>query len=129
MQLAKSLKPATESAVNGLRSMQSGKMLDKANLNEVVFQAVARPSPAIESSDNYLRTVAILNDRWRVIECTARIQWILQYRASASAGHARSRWAGRSFCRTREALIACCIRLCGTARGLDRLPERIGAPA
>jgi hypothetical protein len=35
-----------------------------------------------ESADDYARIVAILNDRWRVIECPDRIQWILQHRGS-----------------------------------------------
>jgi hypothetical protein len=30
-----------------------------------------------ESYDDYPRVVAKLNDRWRVIECRDRVQWIL----------------------------------------------------
>jgi len=30
-----------------------------------------------ESYDGYPRVVAKLNDRWRVIECRDRVQWIL----------------------------------------------------
>lgn len=127
MQLAKSEQPATADAVNGLRSTPSSTRLGKAKTNEVIFQVVARPRAAIEASDNYSRTVAVLTDRWRVIECTAGIQWIVQYRAG-SGRYATARWVGRSFCRTREALVGCCIGLCGTAEGLEGLPERIGAP-
>jgi hypothetical protein len=33
-----------------------------------------------ESSDGYSRVGAVLNGKWRVIECRDRIQWILQSR-------------------------------------------------
>jgi hypothetical protein len=125
MRPLKSAKPATDDAVNGLRSMQSAKMLDQANLKEVISQVVARRGAISESADNYQNVVLFLNDRWRVIECSAGIQWIVQYRASAET-YSRSHWTGRSFCRTREALIRSCISLSGTAHGLEMLPERIG---
>ena len=60
-----------------------------------------------ESSDDYPDVVAVLNDRWRVIACAAGIQWILQCRRSAETC-STARWQGRSFCRTREALIRLC---------------------
>jgi len=85
-----------------------------------------------ESADNYGRFVARLNLRWRVIECQHRIQWILQYRASAET-YPTSSWKGRSFCRTREALVRCCREHAGVidpsaAAVLAALPERIDAP-
>jgi hypothetical protein len=52
------------------------------------------------------KVVAHLNERWRVIECAAGIQWILQHRAGER--HGTARWDDRSYCRTREALIRCC---------------------
>lgn len=52
------------------------------------------------------KIVAHLNERWRVIECAAGIQWILQHRAGER--HGTARWDDRSYCRTREALIRCC---------------------
>jgi hypothetical protein len=81
-----------------------------------------------ETDDDYCAVVARLNDRWWVIACSAGIQWILQ-RAVRPETYPTSRWRGRSFCRTREALI----RLCHTHAGeidpiaetvLDALPDR-----
>ena len=60
-----------------------------------------------ESYDDYPRVVAKLNDRWRVIECRDRIQWILQ-RQDAQKGPRGPIWRGRSYCRTSEALRRCC---------------------
>jgi hypothetical protein len=59
-----------------------------------------------ESDEGYYRVVARLNPRWRVIECPDGVQWILQYRSSASAAetYARARWENRGYFRTREAL-------------------------
>jgi hypothetical protein len=59
-----------------------------------------------ESSETYGRVVARLNPRWRVIECSAGIQWILQCRTSAET-YPTSNWKGRSFCMTRQALLRC----------------------
>jgi hypothetical protein len=59
-----------------------------------------------ESSDNY-PVLARLNSRWRVIACRDGIQWILQYRNRAETV-ARDGWRGRSYCRTKEALIRVC---------------------
>jgi len=69
------------------------------------MNVIARLSRS-ESTDNYDRVVARLNDRWRVIECQHRLQWILQYRASAET-YATARWQGRSYCRTSQALRRC----------------------
>ena len=57
-----------------------------------------------ESAESYGRIVVQLSPRWRVIECQSGIQWVLQYRRSAETC-STSRWQGRSFCRTRSALI------------------------
>jgi len=54
-----------------------------------------------ESGDTYDRVVVRLNEKWRVVECRAGIQWILQRRKSASDGRG---WSSRSFCRTSEAI-------------------------
>jgi hypothetical protein len=85
-----------------------------------------------ESADSYGRVVARLNPRWRVIECQHRIQWILQYRASAET-YPTPNWKGRSYCRTREALLRCCREHAGAidptaAAVLAGLPERIDTP-
>lgn len=82
----------------------------------------------IESADNYDRVVTRLNARWRVIECAHGIQWILQRRVSAET-YATSRWAGRSYCRTSEALRRCSREHAGqidpaAAAILAALPER-----
>jgi hypothetical protein len=59
-----------------------------------------------ESDGSYARVVAVLNSGWRVIECRHGIQWILQRRNRAETV-ARHVWRGRSYCRTKEALIRC----------------------
>jgi hypothetical protein len=82
-----------------------------------------------ESAGGYGRVAFVVNDRWRVVECAHGIQWILQYRSSAET-YATSRWTGRSFCRTREALLRCCREhaIDQTAGAfLTALPERIEA--
>jgi hypothetical protein len=56
-----------------------------------------------EEADDYRAIVVRLNQRWRVIACSAGIQWILQ--RAVGERHGRTRWASQSFCRTREALI------------------------
>jgi hypothetical protein len=86
-----------------------------------------------ESADNYGRVVARLNPRWRVIECQHRIQWILQYRASAET-YPTSNWKGRSYCRTKETLLRCCREHAATidpsaTAVLAALPEHIDAPS
>jgi hypothetical protein len=54
-----------------------------------------------ESGDTYDRVVVRLNEKWRVVECRAGVQWILQRRKSASDGGG---WSSRSFCRTSDAI-------------------------
>ena len=85
-----------------------------------------------ESDDSYPRVVAILNGQWRVIECRDRIQWFLQRRnrAKSVAKHA---WRGRSYCRTREALIRCCNEHAGqidpaARKTLEGLPAWFSDP-
>ena len=78
-----------------------------------------------EENDAY-PVVATLNCRWRVIVCKNSIQWILQTRRGGPDS-----WRGRSFCRTREALVRCARQHAGEIAAdalviLLRLPERIG---
>jgi hypothetical protein len=85
------------------------------------------PSRLAESDDQYPGVVAILNGSWRVIECAAGIQWILQRRAGER--HGRARWDARSFCRTKETLIRLCRGCDGeinatAAATLAALPDR-----
>jgi hypothetical protein len=82
-----------------------------------------------------------LNARWRVITCADGVQWILQRRnVPAGTGgnrperHSTDDWRGRSYCRTREALIRCCRAYSGeidpvAAAALQALPERIEGKA
>jgi hypothetical protein len=82
-----------------------------------------------ESHDDYPRVVAALNDRWRVIECRDRVQWILQWRATPETC-ASDRWRGWAYCRTAEALKRCCteqrIKIDPAAAAiLGSLPARI----
>ena len=80
-----------------------------------------------ESGDGYDRVVVRLNAKWRIVECRAHIQWILQRRKSASDGGG---WSARSFCRTSEALRRVAAEHAGAIdpeaqEALDRLPEWI----
>jgi hypothetical protein len=65
---------------------------------ETVSGRKRRPS---ESSDDYPSIVAMLDEKTRVIECSARIQWIIQRRING--GH--HPWQSQYFCRTREGLL------------------------
>jgi hypothetical protein len=81
-----------------------------------------------ESGDDYHRVVAVLNDRWRVIECHDGIQWILQRRNRAKTVSSGD-WRGKGYCRTRDALIRCASVYCGeiapdAVAVLASLPER-----
>jgi hypothetical protein len=53
-----------------------------------------------EGSDDYPHVVAVLGEKTRVIVCNEGIQWIVQHKKG-------QQWRGRSFCRTREALLRC----------------------
>jgi hypothetical protein len=82
-----------------------------------------------ESADNYWRLVARLNVRWRVIECRDGIQWILQRIDGERYG--KTRWTGRSYCRTRDGLLHACRDNAGEIEPsalavLNNLPDRIG---
>ena len=84
-----------------------------------------------ESDDSYPGALAVLNSSWRVIQCRHGIQWILQYRNRAETV-ARHGWRGRSYCRTKEALIRCCDEHAGQINPAARmtllgLPERISS--
>jgi hypothetical protein len=80
-------------------------------------------APLGEEADDY-PTIAVLNNRWRVIACRNLIQWILQNRRGGP-----NHWRGRYFCRTREVLVRCAREHAGPIGGdalasLLRLPER-----
>ena len=55
------------------------------------------------------RLLAQLNTNWRVVDDP--LQWILQ-RRKGNPRKKNSGWQGRSFCRTREALLRCVRQAC-----------------
>jgi hypothetical protein len=55
------------------------------------------------------RLVAQLNESWRVVDDP--LQWMLQ-RRKGNPRDKNSGWRGRSFCRTREALLRCIREYC-----------------
>jgi hypothetical protein len=57
-----------------------------------------------ESAEGYSYVVAVLNGKWRVIQCRDGLQWILQSRDTLRALHTAV-WRGRSYCRSKEALL------------------------
>ena len=59
------------------------------------------PATSHRESDDTYPVVAQISDRVRVINCRDDIQWIVQKRVNKST-HS---WRGKSFCRTRAALI------------------------
>lgn len=82
-----------------------------------------------ERDDAYRNVVVRLNEHWRIIECRDGIQWILQRSDGERRG--QTRWSGRSYCRTRNALIRASRDLAGEIDGsamaiVEGLPEWIG---
>lgn len=73
-----------------------------------------------ESSNEYPFVVANLWDGWRVIECADDMQWVLQRQTS---NHGKIQWNGRSFCRSKEALLRN-IR----ERAIELLPAMLALP-
>ena len=80
------------------------------------------PNSRAEEADHYDSVVARLNRNWRVIVCSARIQWVLQRRRGQRRG--RARWEGRSYCRTKEAITRLSRRF---ARPIDPVAAAIMA--
>lgn len=81
-----------------------------------------------ETADCYIRLVAQLTDRWRVIVCNGGIQWVLQQKRGERRG--RARWTGVGYFQTRNALIRTSHALCGhielfAAATLEALPAHI----
>ena len=85
------------------------------------------PAPSTrEESDDYQAVVAVLNSRWRVIECRDGIQWIVQRRRGHRDG--LPVWRGESFCRTKSALLQCIREKCGDVDlGVVALPDHFRA--
>lgn len=83
-----------------------------------------------ESDEAYFGVIAMLNDKWRVIACRDGIQWVFQHKAGER--HGTARFDGRSYSRTKNALILLCREhadeISPAAMSiLTALPERIGA--
>ncbi len=81
-----------------------------------------------ETAGRYPGVVVQINCRWRVILCSAGIQWILQRHDGERGG--RARWAGVGYCQTREALLRLCRGLespvdPAALSALSALPEHI----
>jgi hypothetical protein len=83
---------------------------------QLAAMAAGRRNRPAEHAENYPHVVVVLGPKTRVIECADRIQWIIQHRT----GSLKTPWAGRSFCRTKEALI----RIAGSHPALEALPHR-----
>ena len=86
-----------------------------------------------EEADDYRRQVVRINADWRVIECRAGIQWILQ-RRRASGERVVPRWMSVAYHRHRDTLIVAVTRRCGDVRpdilsGLRCLPACFEARA
>lgn len=62
-----------------LDSDRAGEIVLSGTLPHTILNASVQHR---ESADDYHRVVAVLNDRWRVIECRDGIQWVLQRRGS-----------------------------------------------
>ncbi|ESY80660.1 hypothetical protein X740_12375 [Mesorhizobium sp. LNHC221B00] len=106
---------------------------DKSQITEVALASiVAVKNGRREESENYPAVVAKLNSGWRVIECRDGIQWILQ--RLAGKRHGQPRWEGRSYCRSRQALLrfvhSCCgpVDVAGLAL-VETLPDWAGGQA
>lgn len=102
-------------------------MMD-AFITSAAPRTIARTSNR-EEADDYAGFVVRLNDDWRVVECSARIQWILQ-RLRLSNGRVGARWASVAYHRGRETLKVAVTRRCGqidpdAAEVIDELPAWI----
>jgi hypothetical protein len=85
------------------------------NAPQLVLARLARLKRPAEHAEDYPHVVAVLDAKTRVIECADGIQWIVQRRT----GSLKTPWAGRSFCRTKEALL----RIAGAHPALEALPD------
>lgn len=82
--------------------MKKENIADVGVFLEIAASVVPARSMA-ETTDGYPAVVAVLDDKTRVIECRAGIQWIAQRRTNSG----RYPWDAVSFCRTKEALLRC----------------------
>jgi hypothetical protein len=88
--------------------------------SSTIASSMRRSDRLKEQADDYPHVV-VTESKVRVIRCRDSIQWVVQHRRGA-------RWDGRSFCRTRAALLECAERhgLSSTSLAvLAALPEVI----
>ena len=85
-----------------------------------------------ESFNDYPHVIGYLGDSWRVIECRDGVQWVLQKRIRLSNSMKQDCWRGRSFCRSKEALLRCIQKKVGLDKSGDErfmvLPNWIEGP-
>ena len=75
-----------------------------------IAEETSEPSRAGKRSAHpSLHVIAQLNEKWRVVD--GSLQWILQHK-KGNPRKKSSGWRGRSFCRTREALLRCVHEYC-----------------
>lgn len=107
----------------------SGKPLWRAPGSlETPSKSTSRGISGNESDDDYPGVLFEVANRWRVILCKDRIQFILQYRVSPTAPRS---WRGKSFPTARESLRDSIERLVGAYAAefvrpqLDALPDHV----
>lgn len=96
----------------------------------------SRPATSASNSerdDDYRGVVVRLSASWRVIRCTAGLQWITQ-RLLPATERATARWQAKSHCRSREDLIGLVARHCRpiepeASRVLANLPAWVDGEA
>ena len=72
--------------------------------------AADRPLSRAEGAEDYADVVLALTTCYRIIECSAGIQWIIQRRVSAD-GATTAQWRGLSYHRNRGSLLAALVSL------------------
>ena len=79
--------------------------------------------PVISETANNYGPVIHQYGRFRVVPCKHAIQWCIQ----RQKGGPGSDWRGEGYCRTRDGLLACWLRLAGESDQsvLLALPDRI----
>ncbi len=95
-------------------------------LETTTTKGAAMPPASRNESDDSYHAVIYSNDEWRVIISRGNSQWVVQRAEMKADGR---RWAGKSYCATRKALIREFHAKTGDYNGavaLGALPERIG---
>ncbi|MEO0625055.1 MAG: hypothetical protein AAFU49_08070 [Pseudomonadota bacterium] len=95
----------------------------------VILDGVWERGSPRERDDDYRAEIVRLSPAWRVILCKDDHQWIVQ--RARTGRQRRTEWRGSRYFRTRKALIAACVALCGSCdpaalARLALLPEVFG---